>query len=248
MTAIPVKRNLFDAILVEPIELAISQPHQALISGASVYLVASEAGMLIAPPFNWLMAVGAEWAYLKGLSSKRGVATPWAARLNWSAVILVVLYGSLWGFRKFGIPLPNEGFTATDAKSIIGAVALTLIHIICIGAVTLCSAMVHRAALEQEAREQDEAAERERERQAKIQAERDTMLLERERKEQDLILWQKAQEVKRHLRAAPAAKSSAERPPCPSCGVTLDGSDYALFKSAQARGARFNGCKTCRGA
>ena len=88
MTTIPVKRNLIDALIGEPIALAISQPHQALISSASVYLVAAEAGLLIGSPANWLMAIGAEWAYLKGLTSGQAVKTPWAGRLNWAAVLL----------------------------------------------------------------------------------------------------------------------------------------------------------------
>lgn len=229
-----VKRSFFDAMIAEPIELAISQPHQALISSASVYLVAAEAAMLIAWPWNVLMAIGAEWAYLKGLSSGQAIKTPWAARLNWSAVALVVLYGSLWGLRKFGVPLPSEGYTATEPWAIAGAVVLTFVHILAIGAVTLCSAMVHRAMLDQQ-----------HDRELRKQERRDQMELEREQKEQDLLLWERAQEVKRRLKgSAPAA---ATRPPCPGCGGQLDGSDYALLKSAQARGARFSGCKACRG-
>lgn len=232
-TTATVKRSFFDAMIAEPIELAISQPHQALISSASVYLVAAEASMLIAWPWNVLMAIGAEWAYLKGLSSGQAVKTPWAARLNWSAVLLVVLYGSLWGLRKFGVPLPSEGYATTDPWAIAGAIALTFVHILSIGAVTLCSAMVHRALLDAE-----------HSRANRLQDARDAMVLEREQKEQDLLLWQKAQEVKRALKGgAPAAT----RPPCPTCGGQLDGNDYALLRSAQARGARFGGCKACRG-
>lgn len=232
-TATTVKRSFFDAMVAEPIELAISQPHQALISSASIYLVAAEAAMLIAPPWNIFMAIGAEWAYLKGLSSGQAVKTPWAARLNWSAVFLVVLYGSLWGLRKFGVPLPNEGYAATDLWAIVGAVVLTFVHILAIGAVTLCSAMVHRAMLDQQ-----------HDREQRKQDRRDQMELEREQKEQDLLLWAKAQEIKRSLKSSTPA---ATRPPCPGCGGALDGADFALLRSAQARGARFGGCKACRG-
>lgn len=123
------KRTILDAVVVEPIELIISQPHQALISSASVYLVAAEAGMLIAWPYNVLMAIGVEWAYLRGLSSGQETTTVWATRLNWSAVLLVVLYGSLWGLRKFGL-IP-------DVPPVWAAVVLTAIHILTIGAVTI---------------------------------------------------------------------------------------------------------------
>lgn len=248
MTTIPVKRNLIDALIGEPIALAISQPHQALISSASVYLVAAEAGLLIGSPANWLMAIGAEWAYLKGLTSGQAVKTPWAGRLNWAAVLLVILYGSLWGMRRFGVPLPQEGFQATDVWSIAGAVVLTAIHIFSIGAVTLCSAMVHRAAIDAEHAQRAEQEAREQERQNRLQAERDAMRLEAERKEQDLAYWEKAQRVKAALKQSSTPRAAQDRPLCPSCGQQLDSQDFALFKSAQARQARFRGCKTCRAA
>lgn len=225
-TGVTVKRSLFDAMVAEPIELAISQPHQTLISSASVYLVAAEAGMLIAWPWNVLMAIGAEWAYLRGLSSGQAAKTLWAARLNWSAVLLVVLYGSLWGLRKFHL-IP-------DVPPWWGALVLTAIHILAIGAVTLCSAMVHRAMLDQQ-----------HDREIRMQERRDQMVLEREQKEQDLLLYERAQEIKRRLKGS-AAPTTA-RPPCPGCGGLLDGNDYALLRSAQSRGARFGGCKACRG-
>ena len=62
MTTALQKRTIFDALIIEPVELIISQPHQALISGASVFLVAAEAGILIDWPYNVLLAIGAEWA------------------------------------------------------------------------------------------------------------------------------------------------------------------------------------------
>ena len=137
------KRGLFDAVLVEPIELAISQPHQALISALSVYLVASEATMIAHPAVGWAMAIGAEWAYLRGLSSGEHSSTPWCRRLIIAAAMLVFLYGSLWTLRQFGV-LPHDHVMVDGPWSIAGAVALTLIHIGTIGAVTFCSAMVHR--------------------------------------------------------------------------------------------------------
>lgn len=224
MTTLTQKRTLFDAVILEPIELVISQPHQALISSASVFLVAAEAGILIDSPFNVLLAVGAEWAYLKGLSSGQQVQTRWAPALNWSAVLLVVLYGSLWGLRKFGaIPaLPP----------LWGAILLTLIHILCIGAVTICSAMVHSAMLTEQKRERDrrqvelEAQEQRRQREEeerarRLQAERDAMAIDLERRRQEaalemerererLALWEQAQEVKARVKAAAPAASMPE--------------------------------------
>jgi DNA-directed RNA polymerase subunit M/transcription elongation factor TFIIS len=239
-----------DAVVIDPLRLVISQPHQAFISTGSVALVAMEAGHMVDAPWSVLMAIGAEWAYLKGISTRAKVQTPWNSRLINAAVLLVVVYGFLAGARKFGVPLPDEGFQATDVWSIVGVVVLTLVHIVCIGAVTLCSGMIHRAALDAEQAEQTEQEKRNREREERLQAERDAMHLEAERKEQELAYWVKAQEAKARARglAQPAAKAQTARPPCPKCNQELDSSDYALMRSADKRGARFNGCKTCRAA
>lgn len=248
MQGVTVKRSLWDAMIGEPIALAISQPHQALISSASVYLVAMEAGLLIGSPANWAMAIGAEWAYLKGLSSGQAVKTPWAARLNWAAVLLVILYGSLWGLRRFGVPLPQEGYQATDLWSIVGAAVLTAVHIFSIGAVTLCSAMVHRAALDAEHAEQARKTAEQDERARRLEAAHDELAIEMERKEAELEMWQKAQAIKAALKTGARSTPAGARPPCPACGKEMDAQDHALYKSAQARQARFRGCRSCRAA
>lgn len=182
----------FRAFVREPFDLALGQPHQILISSASVAIVALEASTLIPWPFNIALAVGAEWAYLRGLISGAGVKTRWAAALNVSAVLLVVLYGSLWGFRSFHL-IP-------DVPPPIVAVLLTLIHIGAIGAVTICSAMLHRAGEDAKAERQHIEDTRARAREDRLQQERDALALEMERKQQDLLLWQQAQEMKNQLK------------------------------------------------
>jgi hypothetical protein len=132
-----VTTTTFKSFVSEPFDLALSQPHQMLISSASVAIVAVEASSLVPWPFNIALAVGAEWAYLRGLISGAGVKTRWAQALNISAVALVALYGMLAGFRGFHL-IP-------DAPPWGVAVLLTIIHIGAISAVTLCSAMLHRA-------------------------------------------------------------------------------------------------------
>lgn len=121
----------------EPFDLALGQPHQFLISAASVAIVSAEAATLVPFPLNISLAVGAEWAYLRGLISGAGIKSRWSAALNTSAFLLVVLYGALWGFRGFHL-IP-------DTPDPWLAIVLTIIHIGAIGAVTLCSAMLHRA-------------------------------------------------------------------------------------------------------
>ncbi len=247
MTAIVHKRTLADAIFFEPIELVISQPHQALISSASVYLVAAEAGILIEWPWNVALAVGAEWAYLRGLTSGQGVQTRWAAALNWSAVALVVLYGSLWGLRRFAL--------VPDVPPWWGAIILTAIHILCIGAVTLCSAMCHRAALIAERTTAAAEADLGRE----IEHKRALMHLELERqwKEQQLAQASARAQLeieisKKQAHAAmrsassrmrrdarPASMDAAEQK-CPNCGAEI------ASRSTWLAARRWGHCEACK--
>jgi len=174
------------AFVREPFDLALGQPHQMLISSASVAIVAVEAATIVPWPFNIALAIGAEWAYLRGLISGAGVKTPWAARLNASAVLLVVLYGSLAGLRSFHlIPASPPPFVA---------VLLTIIHIGAISAVTLCSAMLHRAGEDAKAETLRIAAEREQHRAEEERSYQDN--LKRQRDQQQLELeaeWRRAQ-------------------------------------------------------
>lgn len=129
--------NQYKDFFLEPVTFAVSQPGQVLISAASVAIVAAEAAKIVPVPFNVLLALGAEWVYLRGLISGNEVKSRWAGALNISAVFLVASYGALWSFRKFGV--------LTDTPSLGAAILLTLVHIGAISAVTLCSAMLHRA-------------------------------------------------------------------------------------------------------
>lgn len=235
MTTAIHKRTIPEALFFEPIEMAISQPHQALISSASVFLVASEAGILIDAPWNVFLAIGAEWAYLRGLSSGQSTKTQWAAALNWSAVILVVLYGALWGLRKFHL-IP-------ETPPPWGAVLLTFIHIGCIGAVTLCSAMCHRAMLlvEQLSREkqQNEDAERLRLKEAteearalRLQEANDALAIEMRRKDAELRLMEETERRKMQLAAERAKLRSATATATKKQPIMIDGVEYPSVRAA----------------
>lgn len=176
------------AFVREPFDLALGQPHQMLISSASVAIVAVEAVTIVPWPFNIALAIGAEWAYLRGLISGAGVETPWAARLNWAAFLLVVLYGGLAGLRGFHL-IP-------DAPPPLAAVLLTFIHIGAISAVTLCSAMLHRAGEDAKAAARKIMTDREDARQQRIADERAALDLEMERKRQELALYEQAEAAK----------------------------------------------------
>lgn len=244
-TTLP-KRTIFDAVLWEPLELAISQPHQLLISALSVYLVAAEAAMLAPAPFNWLMAGGAEWAYLKGLSSGEIAATPWNKRLIMAAVALLILYGSLWGFRQFGV-LPKEHAMVAGAWETTGAVILTLIHIFAIGAVTFCSAMIHRDMLEAQrvSREKEawEVAERlrlkaaaEEERNQRLQAAQDALAIEMRQRDAELRLMEETERRKMQLAAERAQLRAATRRATTTATtkqpVIIDGVEYPSVQAA----------------
>lgn len=225
------ERTMFDriihAVIVEPLTLATSQIAQALISAASAYLVYSEAVLLVSHVPALSLAIGAEWAYLKGLSSGSHVKTQWTRVLIISAIALVVIYGSLWSLRKFGV-LPADGVvTGSESERWIAAIIITACHILPISAVTISSAMVHAAELaaERERKEQEQAqriaeqqeqqrriaeeAEHERQRQRDLQAQRDALALEAERKQLDLTVAWKQQQLRREARATNATHQNA---------------------------------------
>jgi uncharacterized protein (DUF697 family) len=197
--------NQYKAFVLEPITFAVSQPGQVLISAASVAIVAAEAATIVPIPFNGLLALGAEWVYLRGLISGNAVKSRWAAALNISAVFLVASYGALWSFRKFGaIP---------EVPPIWAAVVLTLIHIGAISAVTLCSAMLHRAGERVKHLEAQKVAEEENERNrrnqqledARNQQWRDAQLtieIEKQRQQAELQAEAERLRLRREARAA----------------------------------------------
>lgn len=236
----------FRVFLREPFDLALGQPHQLLISSASVAIVAAEAATIVPYPYNILLAIGAEWAYLRGLISGEGIRTRWALALNVSAVLLVILYGSLWGFRGFHL-IP-------DAPPPWAAVLLTIVHIGAIGAVTICSAMLHRAGMDAQAEIRRAVQGREQARQQRIQDERDALAIEMERKQHELALWQQAEETKARLkmqsadarmkmrRDARPARTNAEPQNCPNCGV------FIPSRSAWLAARRWQHCPACKDA
>ncbi len=236
----------FQAFVREPFDLALGQPHQMLISSASVAIVAAEAATLIPYPFNILLAIGAEWAYLRGLISGAGVMTRWAISLNISAVALVVLYGSLWGFRSFHlIPAAPPPWAA---------VLLTIVHIGAIGAVTICSAMLHRAGEDAKATQRKKAQDREDERKQRDLDARAALALEDEAERLKIERWRTAQEIKVALKmqskdarikmrrdALPASTNAAEQT-CPKCGIVIPS------RSAWLAARRWQHCPACKDA
>jgi hypothetical protein len=137
-------RSLWDALIWEPLALVKDQPPQVLISLASAALVAVEAEKMLTAPWHVLLAAGAEWAYLRGLCSTQAARSRWSAGLIASGLALVGFYGFLAGIRKLGVQLPGEGAALATDAAVAGAVLITLVHILPVIALGICSAMCHR--------------------------------------------------------------------------------------------------------
>lgn len=226
----------FKSFVSEPFELALGQPHQMLISSASVAIVAVEAASIVPWPFNIALAVGAEWAYLRGLISGAGIKTRWAYALNISAVALVALYGLLAGFRGFHL-IPD-----TPPWGV--AVLLTVIHIGAISAVTLCSAMLHRAGEDAKRLSREKAAhevaERDKRNQeaedARNQAWRDAQLqIEIEKQRQQALLQAEAERIKMRADARAQRRAATIGEVAGATRdkrITVDGIEFASIQAA----------------
>ncbi len=252
-------RTFWDAIFFEPLDLIKSQPPQILISAASAYLIAAEAAVLLPSPANWALAIGAEWGYLRGMASAAGVETKWKDRLTYANGALVVLYGALFSLRKFGAMYPVEAYeNGTAQTDVFSAVVMTLIHIACIGAVTVCAMMAHSAMISHQASVKHLAEKTERERnqeeynrQRQLQAERDHIELDMERKRQELAIWTEGMEAKARLkmqsanartkmrRDAHQAQTNADEQICPKCGAELDRARWLAAR-------RWGYCMACK--
>lgn len=182
------QRTIWDALIFEPLGLIKDQPPQVLISLASAALVAVEAGQMLDSPWNGILAAGAEWAYLRGLCSTQAARSRWSEGLIYSGLALVGCYGFLAGIRGLGVALPGTGYQADTGWAIAGAVLITIVHILPVIALGICSAMCHRVeALAIRAERQrviDEAAARTAELKARQQAAEDAERAWQEQKRQ----------------------------------------------------------------
>lgn len=135
------RKSALALVFTDIVDLIAAQPPQALLSTASIAIVAGEAAFMVPAPANIALAVGAEWAYLRGIASSARGSRGWTRALNWGALALVVIYGMLWGVRKFG----------TDPAVALGSFWLTSLHILPVAFISFAAAMVHRSAVEAEA-------------------------------------------------------------------------------------------------
>lgn len=223
--------------LATPLRAAFTHGNQALVTLASAFMNAqfAQSHNILDPWIAWLLAVGYEWTYLRGLASSSKTQSQWTVALNGVAFATAIIGGLLYCADRYqALPSHPDDWLAW---------ALAAAHVLPMALLSLCSAMVHRAASAgQVARE--EARE-----QAQLQ-----LAIEREQKEQDLVLWERGQRMKRmldaELPASPASASNAAPPPpnalradlmlhrCASCGASLNRKQFA----ASVRWGRCGSC------
>ena len=217
------QRTFVDALIREPVQLAISQPHQVAISAISVSLMGKFFASSGAVPWQVALigAVGVEYAYLKGLSDAAYARSLWGKRLVWAAFLIIVIAG-------ISVLLRDAYHVAwMVAPSAVGAVVLAVLHILPLAYIGLCSANLHmeaeaqRVAADREAADRAEARRRDdedyerRRRQRRAELE-DEIAAEKARKLAEVEAMEAGTLARRRLReqaATNAPNTSAGGPP-----------------------------------
>jgi hypothetical protein len=250
MTTAVIERSFFDVVIGEPLELAKDQPHQILLSTGSVALMSSFASSsnILHPLAGFCIAVGVEWAYLRGLASDARAQTRWGGILNWSAFAIVVLWGVLWVAQQLGAVVEQTGGWWLAAA-----------HVVPVAWLSLCSAQCHRAAMGAERAELKRASDREatqteaeRAYQAGLQKRRDDqqlaleaewkrelLAIEAEKQRAELKMQAQNARIKMRRDALPAS-TNAEPQTCPKCGVFIES------RSTWLAARRWQRCAACK--
>jgi hypothetical protein len=207
-------RRIYAATVGDLVSLALAQPHQAMLSTGSVAIMAQFAAHsgIVDPLVGYCIAIGVEWAYLRGLASAAKVTTRWASVLNWSAFGVVVLWGVLWVATVYGaLPEKPQGGAAFW---------LAVAHVVPVAWLSLCSAMCHQASASREAREAEDDRRWRKE-------------LERKAEERRLEVDTRAY-ARQHLASAPAVRAPSAAQPSPASGRDLDARVTALVDALRA--------------
>lgn len=240
MTTTLQQRSFFDVMVGEPLELIKSQPHQVLLSTGSVALMGQFAGTdgIVDPAIGYLIAVGVEWAYLRGLASDSRAQTAWGGILNWSAFGIVVLWGVLW------VAGLLHAFDPTN-----GGWLLAAAHVVPVAWLSLCSAQCHRAAMAAERKEERERAECARVAAERTEAARRAWELQQEEEDRKLQRWKEAYTLKNELKAAekPAPKSGiVPETKAKTAFCKLGNHEVAWATPSEAGTIKRWGCEACR--
>lgn len=227
-----VAKRAISYTITGPIATAWEMAPQTAITSASVYLVAMFGMSHHILPW-WIavpMALGFEWTWLRsirtaGLVRKGADTDRWINLLTWTALITVVAYGIL-----YIIGLPSIGIIPAEPGKEWG-IALALAKVIPIALMGFAAANLHRIHKQQIMADHEARQKEDRARLIDLQAQQDTIEMERKRKLMELDVWRQGLEVKRAMRAKPAAPLSKKRP------VVIDGVEYeSRAAAAQALG------------
>jgi hypothetical protein len=173
------QRTFWSAFVGEPIQLAISQPHQVAISSISVSLMAIFFGSSEVVPWAAAIAgaIGVEYAYLKGMSDAAYTESVWGGRLIKAAFAIIVIAGTSVLLKDaYHVDFMVDPHPAW-------ALVLALLHILPLAYLGLCSANLH---IEAESRRVKADREADEHRAAEQLAARQRQL-ERERAEEDRL-------------------------------------------------------------
>lgn len=247
--------TLWEAVVVEPLSLVKSQLHQVAISTTSVVIMASFAGHSGLVPWfiGYVLAVGIEWAWLRGIASDTQAPSRWGIWLSGTAVFIIITWGGLWSLIVYKV-IPDPPGTAWG-------IGLAIAHIVPIAVLSLCSAMAHRTAHIARHQQQSEA-DRARLEFEQQQAAEDARLrrwaeAQRIKAEQEADLLRTKAEIRAAGRAAKAhavaASDAADALPesinageqkCPGCGAHIESRPKWL---AARRWGRCQACKEAQG-
>lgn len=217
-----VAKRAFSFVISGPIATAWEMAPQTAITTASVYMVAMFGMSHNILPW-WVavpMAAGFEWTWLRsirtaGLVRKGADSDMWINLLTWTALITVVAYGLL-----YIIGLPSVGIIPESPGAKWGIV-LALAKVIPIALMGFAAANLHRIHKQQVLADQAEKAKEDRARLLELQAQQDTIEMERQRKLMELEVWRQGQEIKKALRARSVVQTATKKKP-----ITIDGVEY----------------------
>lgn len=245
-----------DFTIAQPLRAAWQYGSQAAITSASVSLNATFAMShgILSPTFAWAQAIGFEWTYLRGLATAGQTRSRWVDALNIIAFASVILYGVMACLVTYRV--------VPDAPAPWLAALLALIHIVPIGLTGLCSAMIHRVVAEQARQAAEQAVTTRREREQRIQADKDAIDLAAAQKAADLAAWEAGQRAQLAIeiarkeasmrlkmrthdarpkmrRDARPERADADAQVCPKCGAALSRPQWLAAR-------RWGHCKTCK--
>ncbi len=232
-------KTLTMALFDEPLALIKEQPHQLLISTMSIGLMAGFASSngIIDPILGLVVAVGVEWAWLRGVSSDNKQPTGWGTALNLSAFVLAALWGTLW---------VAESLHAYDPAS--WGWGMAIIHVVPLVWLSLCSAMCHRLRGIAEQQVRAKAEETEANEARRIREAENDLRLEETKERTRLELWKDAQTFRANLAATnPTTKKTTVQPIATGTKVCQFCNQVVTYQTASEAGviAR-RGCVDCR--